>query len=92
MWGFLGTFFSEAGDVSRRLNLQFIKFHSLLGETVIDLICDFSFLWILIRNSYKNFFLILSFPVAQMVEHGASNANIMGSIPRESKSWSNVKL
>ncbi len=22
-----------------------------------------------------------------MVEHGASNANIMGSIPRESKSW-----
>ncbi len=27
-----------------------------------------------------------SFPVAQMVEHGA-NAKIMGSIPRESKSW-----
>ncbi len=27
------------------------------------------------------------FPVAQMVEHGASNANIMGLIPRESKSW-----
>ncbi len=27
------------------------------------------------------------FPVAQMVEHGASNAKIMGSIPRESKSW-----
>ncbi len=26
------------------------------------------------------------FPVAQMVEHGASNAKIMGSIPRESKS------
>ncbi len=34
----------------------------------------------------------LSFPVAQMVEHGASNAKIMGSFPRESKSWSNVKL
>ncbi len=33
-----------------------------------------------------------SFPVAQMVEHGASNAKIVGSIPRESKSWSNVKL
>ncbi len=32
------------------------------------------------------------FPVAQMVEHGASNAKIMGSIPRESKNWSNVKL
>ncbi len=29
---------------------------------------------------------IHSFPVAQMVEHGASNAKIMGSIPRESKS------
>ncbi len=28
-----------------------------------------------------------SFPAAQMVEHGASNAKIMGSIPRESKSW-----
>ncbi len=28
-----------------------------------------------------------SFPVAQMVAHGASNAKIMGSIPRESKSW-----
>ncbi len=28
-----------------------------------------------------------SFPVAQIVEHGASNAKIMGSIPRESKSW-----
>ncbi len=27
------------------------------------------------------------FPVAQIVEHGASNAKIMGSIPRESKSW-----
>ncbi len=29
----------------------------------------------------------LSFPVAQLVEHGTSNAKIMGSIPRESKSW-----
>ncbi len=27
-----------------------------------------------------------SFPAAQMVEHGASNAKIMGLIPRESKS------
>ncbi len=30
--------------------------------------------------------LLYSFPVAQLVEHGVSNANIMGSIPRESKS------
>ncbi len=29
----------------------------------------------------------MGFPVAQMVEHGASNAKIMSSIPRESKSW-----
>ncbi len=28
-----------------------------------------------------------SLPVAQLVEHGASNVKIMGSIPRESKSW-----
>ncbi len=28
-----------------------------------------------------------SFPVAQLVENGTSNAKIMGSIPRESKSW-----
>ncbi len=28
----------------------------------------------------------ISFPVAQLVEHGTSNAKIMGSIPRESKS------
>ncbi len=34
----------------------------------------------------------LGFPVAQLVEHGANNAKIMGLIPRESKSWSNVKL
>ncbi len=40
----------------------------------------------------KYCFIEPGFPVAQMVEHGASNAKIMGSIPRESKSWSNVKL
>ncbi len=31
--------------------------------------------------------IVVCFPVAQMVEHDASNAKIMGSIPRESKSW-----
>ncbi len=35
---------------------------------------------------YKPFEL-QGFPVAQMVEHGASSAKIVGSIPRESKSW-----
>ncbi len=41
-----------------------------------------------IHNTITNFtnFYQLSFPVAQLVEHGASNAKIMGSIPRESKS------
>ncbi len=34
----------------------------------------------------EHYVLSISFPVAQMVEHGASNAKIMGSIPRESKS------
>ncbi len=28
-----------------------------------------------------------SFPVAQLEEHGTSNAKRMGLIPRESKSW-----
>ncbi len=31
--------------------------------------------------------MLYCFPVAQLVEHGVSNAGIMGSIPRESKSW-----
>lgn len=46
MWRLLGSFFSEVEDVSRILNVQFIKLNSLLGETVIDLICDFFFLWV----------------------------------------------
>ncbi len=41
---------------------------------------------------FKQNIFCINFPVAQMVEHGASNAKIMGSSPRESKSWSNVKL
>ncbi len=36
-----------------------------------------------VEMSITHFF----FPVAQLVEHGTSNAKIMGSIPRESKSW-----
>ncbi len=40
----------------------------------------------LIWAGLANLFLILGFPVAQMVEHGASSAKIVGSIPRESKS------
>ncbi len=42
-------------------------------------------------NVYGLWYYVDGFPVAQMVEHGASNAKIMGLIPRESKSWSNVK-
>ncbi len=37
--------------------------------------------------SFQDRLEMTGFPVAQMVEHGASNAKIMGSIPRESKSW-----
>ncbi len=40
-----------------------------------------------INNLSIDVCLLWCFPVAQMVEHGASNAKIMGSIPRESKSW-----
>ncbi len=39
------------------------------------------------RDLSKSDIVYTGFPVAQMVEHGASNAKIMGSIPRESKSW-----
>ncbi len=38
-------------------------------------------------SEINDMWMIYSFPVAQLVEHGASNAKIMGSIPRESKSW-----
>ncbi len=36
---------------------------------------------------YIYIYIYYSFPVAQLVEHGASNAKTIGSIPRESKSW-----
>ncbi len=38
------------------------------------------------RGSLTYFPAFHSFPVAQLVEHGVSNAKIMGSIARESKS------
>ncbi len=40
----------------------------------------------ILRQFICNISLCTGFPVAQMVEHGASNAKIMGSIPRESNS------
>ncbi len=42
---------------------------------------------IIIIQTWKENSPFYSFPVAQLVEHGVSNAKIMGSIPRESKSW-----
>ncbi len=36
---------------------------------------------------YKYYSFLYGFPVAQLVEHGVSNAKIMGSIPRENKTW-----
>ncbi len=38
------------------------------------------------KDGEVGFHWITCFPVAQLVEHGVSNAKIMGSIPRESKS------
>ncbi len=38
-----------------------------------------------IQSSFQHIYIYN--PVAQMVEHDASNAKIVGSIPRESKSW-----
>ncbi len=43
----------------------------------------------MVETSFHTYF--DGFPVAQLVEHGASNAKIMGSIPRESKTCRNVK-
>ncbi len=48
-----------------------------LFSTVLNKLCHITDVYICYMRS---------FPVAQMVEHGASNAKIMGSIPRESKS------
>ncbi len=58
------------------------------NETVIHL--NTVLLNVLFKDSWKKTHMkrqTVGFPVAQMVEHGASNAKIMGSIPRESKSW-----
>ncbi len=39
-----------------------------------------------LEDGSQNHTVTCGFPVAQLVEHGTSNAKIMGSIPRESKS------
>ncbi len=43
--------------------------------------------WVLYNNHCLYIIQNISMYVVQLVEHGASNAKIMGSIPRESKSW-----
>ncbi len=45
-----------------------------------------SIFFLLFLNNFQKSVISYGFPVAQMVEHGTSNAKIMGSIPRESKS------
>ncbi len=87
----------EPGSVCTLVTTDFVKAFDTVDHTVavkclLDLgvrpslipwICNFMSncrQWVRYHLSY-------SFPVAQMVEHGASNAKIMGSIPRESKSW-----
>ncbi len=63
------------------------KFHSksetcimytFIPHRLIYFKCLFILILMIITDNY-------SFPVAQLVEHGASNAKIMGSIPGESK-------
>ncbi len=56
---------------------------SIFGDTFLLSLTLYFFIFFIFSLF---FFIFLSFPVAQMVEHGASNAKIMGSIPRESKS------
>ncbi len=66
---------------------MFIAYFSLMSLTMMVFsVCVNDTVHLLYMLLFK------SFPVAQMVEHGTSNADIMGSIPRGSKSWSNVKL
>ncbi len=43
--------------------------------------------YLYIHIVFINNIVFILFPVAQLVEHGVSNAKIMGSILRESKSW-----
>ncbi len=67
--------------------LHYITLHNVsnaLNSTNIFTVCHGGSIWAVIDIKGC---LRISFPVAQLVEHGASNAKIMGSIPRESKSW-----
>ncbi len=60
----------------------------MLLSVVCSVCLGLNALWLVSTEQYgtvRNY--VRSFPVAQMVEHGISNAKIMGSIPRESKSW-----
>ncbi len=52
---------------------------------LLNIFGNFPFLNIFGSFPFLNIFGI--FPVAQLVEHGVSNTKIMGSIPRESKSF-----
>ncbi len=73
-------------DVFIMFGLSFWRHPFTAEDPLVSKWCNATFLQICSHEE------TCSFPVAQMVEHGTSNAKIMGSIPRESKSWSNVKL
>ncbi len=78
----------EEDDVfSRR---PFILWFIYCSFKVMYLLYYYSVLTVVYTDQGKWPVLLNGFPVAQMIEHGASNAKMMGSIPRESKSWSNV--
>ncbi len=65
---------------------QFNNFYCIITMRIWGKIITFFVMKLLILL-FKAFYYYRSFPVAQMVEHGTSNTKIMGSIPRESKSW-----
>ncbi len=58
-------------------------YHAALENSLIVCFMDSRPVFCRLVNTSK----IKIFPVAQLVEHGVNNAKIMGSIPRESKSW-----
>ncbi len=71
-------------DMMLRLQTLHVRFRGYQWSSVIQASWHSFFLS---SDTMKMKMWHLGFPVAQMVEHGASNATIMGSIPRESKSW-----
>ncbi len=52
---------------------------------ISNILCQTCLLYHLENGPINMTYVTMQFPVAQLVEHGVSNAKIMGLIPRESK-------